>query len=481
MSYNDRTGDVSLLIKHIGPGYEGEYTCNARNHYGEAICSVFIQPEGEPVAAHQAASQQSSYKHVSESVEHRSYGTYGFSNEQNQQSKGVSYTNGSDYSSSDFKADTFEYRLLREVSFRESLTQKNRVNVEKTPGPATPPKIYQKPRNSKLQESSDAQFSVQLQGNPRPYITWFKNGQRISNSNKYTMVYDRDESILKIKNAQTSDSGHYTMLAENSNGCIVTSAYLAVEPKQEMILAQDQKHSQYSDSQYTETDEIERVEISEKALAPQFIKVCQDQDVTEGKMTRFDCRVTGRPYPEVTWFINDREVRDDSNHKILVNESGNHSFMITNVEARDCGVITCRAQNKSGEIAFQCRLNVIEKEQVVAPKFVERFSTLSVREGEPVSLNARAIGTPTPRITWQKDGVPIIPSADLRINIDGGASTLDIYRAKASDAAWYQCTAQNVAGSTATRARLQVDVPRSALPEQKRLQLPRPTKVIEPE
>ena len=46
MKYDDKSGNVSLLINHIGPGDEGEYTCTARNQYGEAICSVFIQPEG---------------------------------------------------------------------------------------------------------------------------------------------------------------------------------------------------------------------------------------------------------------------------------------------------------------------------------------------------------------------------------------------------------------------------------------------------
>jgi len=53
-------------------------------------------------------------------------------------------------------------------------------------------------------------------------------------------------------------------------------------------------------------------------------------------------------------------------------------------------------------VLLQCNLNVIEKEQVVAPKFVESFTTVHVKEGEPVVLNARAVGTPFPRITWQK-------------------------------------------------------------------------------
>jgi len=89
-------------------------------------------------------------------------------------------------------------------------------------------------------------------------------------------------------------------------------------------------------------------------------------------------------------------------HKILVNESGNNSLMITNVNRTDAGVVMCIARNKAGETSCQCNLNVIEKEQVVAPKFVERFVTTGVKEGEPVIFMARAVGTPIPRITWQK-------------------------------------------------------------------------------
>jgi hypothetical protein len=33
------------MIKSIGPGDEGEYTCTALNPYGEAICTVYISPE----------------------------------------------------------------------------------------------------------------------------------------------------------------------------------------------------------------------------------------------------------------------------------------------------------------------------------------------------------------------------------------------------------------------------------------------------
>jgi len=50
MEYEKSTGKVSLMISTIGPGDEGEYTCTAVNKFGEAICTVYIQPEGlQPV------------------------------------------------------------------------------------------------------------------------------------------------------------------------------------------------------------------------------------------------------------------------------------------------------------------------------------------------------------------------------------------------------------------------------------------------
>lgn len=152
-------------------------------------------------------------------------------------------------------------------------------------------------------------------------------------------------------------------------------------------------------------------------------------------------------------------------------------------------------------------MGVVEKELVVAPKFVQRFTPLNVNEGETVTLNVRAVGTPVPRITWQKvckscyckyvvptytsyynfifqDGVNVGEQPGVvSIWTEGGGSVLEIARVSPTDAGWYQCTAQNTAGSTATRARLNViRKPRPEdFPEDRRLRLPKPTRVIEPE
>lgn len=104
-------------------------------------------------------------------------------------------------------------------------------------------------------------------------------------------------------------------------------------------------------------NKLESIEVVEgKMLAPNFVRVCGDRDVTEGKLTRFDVRVTGKPYPEVSWYINGQQIKDDATHKILVNESGDHGLMITNVSQADAGQVVCVARSKSGETSFQVNI-----------------------------------------------------------------------------------------------------------------------------
>lgn len=73
--------------------------------------------------------------------------------------------------------DTFEYRLLREVSYRETITRRyvgetdTIINTKPGPGPVSPPFIAQKPRNSKQTEGNDATFVATINGNPKPRVS----------------------------------------------------------------------------------------------------------------------------------------------------------------------------------------------------------------------------------------------------------------------------------------------------------------------
>lgn len=170
-------------------------------------------------------------------------------------------------------------------------------------------------------------------------MTWFRNGVRLIPSARHQCTHSNHLATLKIRNVQPQDAGHYTLFAENAAGCIVSTAYLAVEPgpaqqqQVEMpfnraapngVQQQQQQRTRPAPAQeppyakMARTTSQERAaaqpqepmmeEQTTKALAPQFVRVPADQEVGEGKMVRFDCRVTGRPYPEVTWYLNGRQV-----------------------------------------------------------------------------------------------------------------------------------------------------------------------------
>lgn len=472
VTHDETTGVVTLLIAAIGPGDEGEYTCTAANQYGEAICTVYIQPEAAYMMQQQRQ-QQMAQKTVMQQ-QHMSQQQF-----MQQQQHMMSMQTES------FRVDTFEYRLLHEVEFRQSLTVRlaGELEVEQgaIQGPPQAPQLQQKPRSTKVADGGNATFTVKINGYPTPRVIWFKNGVRLQSSEKHLMTQSAGQVTLVVKEVSSMDNGYYTMLAENTSGCTVASAQLAVVPRGEITNGVPAPEIIRPERE-PEAD-MDTGDDGGKNLEPKFVRGPSDKEVQEGKLVRFDARVTGRPYPDVAWFINGQMVADDATHKVLVNEAGNHSLMISKASLSDAGIVTCIAKNKSGEATFQCHLNVLEMQQMVAPKFVERFQQAAVSEGETVVLQCRAVGTPMPLLSWQKDGVTVENSPNVMVQSDmNGASSLQILSASAADAGWYQCNAQNSAGSTATRARLHVQTDKTAGPAApQRPHFPKPVKIIEPQ
>lgn len=112
-------------------------------------------------------------------------------------------------------------------------------------------------------------------------LTWFKNGQRIKDSQRVETSYSNQQATLRIRVALPEDSGHYTLLSENPQGCTVSSAYLAIESSDQV----DQAHQR----EFIQTQQVESSTESTdsgKVLPPNFVRTCTDREATEGKMTR---------------------------------------------------------------------------------------------------------------------------------------------------------------------------------------------------
>lgn len=117
-------------------------------------------------------------------------------------------------------------------------------------------------------------------------LTWFKNGQRIRDTQRVETSYSNQQATLRIRVALPEDSGHYTLLCENPQGCTVSSAYLAIESSDQV----DQVPYQAHQREFIKTQQVESTAESTdsgKVLPPNFVRTITDREATEGKMTRY--------------------------------------------------------------------------------------------------------------------------------------------------------------------------------------------------
>ncbi len=124
----------------------------------------------------------------------------------------------------------------------------------------------------------------------------------------------------------------------------------------------------------------------------------------EDDAVRVNCRVRGRPEPQVWWFLRGERVAPGERVKVVVNEAGCHTLLISKAELEDQGVIGCVAANRSGEQRFTCNLRVLPRDRQEAPNFVRKLTGQRTEVGSRVVLQAVATGNPTPNLTWLKVG-----------------------------------------------------------------------------
>ena len=85
-------------------------------------------------------------------------------------------------------------------------------------------------KGTRLQQGYDAEFRAVASGNPKPKVSWTKNGESLSSSDKFILSYDLDSGriSLLIRNLGPGDEGTYSCTVSNAYGN--TTATLSVNP-----------------------------------------------------------------------------------------------------------------------------------------------------------------------------------------------------------------------------------------------------------
>ncbi|XP_078610386.1 uncharacterized protein LOC144881299 isoform X3 [Branchiostoma floridae x Branchiostoma japonicum] len=184
--------------------------------------------------------------------------------------------------------------------------------------------------------------------------------------------------------------------------------------------------------------------------APGFRQPIKSIAVIKGKPAKFEAIVTGNPEPDVSWYLNGKEVAHTDKTQISREDGGRASLVLTSV-TDDGGNVACTARNAEGSASSTAKLVVREP-----PDFVQRLKSQRVKEGSRVEMVVRFRGTPMPKIRWYRERAELQSTEDFRIVTEGDTSRLIIEEVYEDDSGKFSATATNVVGRVISAAHLMV-------------------------
>ncbi|VDN08320.1 unnamed protein product [Thelazia callipaeda] len=257
IEYDARTGICALIIPQMFADDVGEYTCRATNTHGIAetsaevtylillprnqfekwfneqqslitrerklamlaqtnkqqkpgtVCSFFTSDEKVYLCHTVLESIRSYVQDVNSQI--RQSGSQQTASVTQRQMKQITQNGSSDYDS------------ISEIpwALSESETEAELASINSR-GIGGPPRIQAPLNDLRLTEGTDAILQCTITGNPKPKITWLKNGEVIDliNSKGITALFKGSLAMIKITSVVAEDSGEYALIAENYYGKI---------------------------------------------------------------------------------------------------------------------------------------------------------------------------------------------------------------------------------------------------------------------
>ncbi|CAH0684241.1 unnamed protein product [Chilo suppressalis] len=352
--------------------------------------------------------------------------------------------------------------LMDEANYTLYLQKKLNEKIDKLPvfekpaseEQAVAPIFVEKLRPKHTPDGSTVQFECQVEGHPRPQITWFRQTAIIKPSQDFQMYYDDDNvATLVIREVFPEDAGTFTCVAKNAAGFASSTTELVVEAP-----LSDHGSEMTILSRKSLSRESSLADILE-GIPPTFSKRPKAQYVDEGTQIFLECRLVAIPEPDIAWFFKGEEIIPDENISI-VTESDMHMYCsvlkISNVKKYQEGTYTVLAVNREGEASLPIVLK-IKTGQKEKPQVIEPLKNMTIREGESVVLTAQVVGNPQPKVSWYKNNEPIKKQTTKS---DGDTHTITILKPKkGKDDGIYTLKAVNSEGSTETSAVITIEEP----------------------
>ncbi|EDW09260.2 uncharacterized protein Dmoj_GI20421, isoform E [Drosophila mojavensis] len=372
--------------------------------------------------------------------------------------------------------DNGEYRCWGRDETGEASTS-CRLEVYADPGTGdVPPTFTRNIKDTLHGKINELQLDVHVRGLPTPSVTWYKDGVKIENNEKYHQV-DHDDGTceLFISHPKPADSGKYVCQAENREGQTEIVHMVTVEPRIRVRPMSPPREGrpppkpagedgepaaegEGAEGEATEKrvrkpkneDEEATSSRREVPMPPDlkkrlyFRNFLANRTVKSGSNVKWMVNIDG-PEPTAKWFHGDQPIAFGPKSKMSM-QDGIAWLNLVGVTEEDAGEYTLRVRGPENEIVSTCNLFVYStgKVEIIPPTFTVGIKdTYSLNENELV-LDCRVRGQPRPEIQWMKGNEIITNDAKYQqIDQADGYSKLIIRNPVEKDSGIYSCIATN--------------------------------------
>ncbi|XP_074405031.1 protein sax-3-like [Zonotrichia albicollis] len=185
-----------------------------------------------------------------------------------------------------------------------------------------PPRFIQMPTSVvALREGQSTTFECQVVGTPEIHITWYLDGNEVTDKAKYGISFIDGLATLRVTQARVADSGIYVCEAHNDAGSESCSVELKVKEP------------------------------------PTFVRELRPTEVVKGSEATLECEVSGTPPFEVKWLKNNKEMFSSKKYTISTKESV-FTLTVANCDISDVGEYQCIISNEGGSCSCSTRLSL---------------------------------------------------------------------------------------------------------------------------
>lgn len=223
-----------------------------------------------------------------------------------------------------------------------------------------------------VEEGMSVHFEVQVEpaGDPSLIVEWYKDDDLLSSGTRFRVSNDRGLATLDLLHTIEEDSGEYWCRVRNIAGeqdshrvpltciagasVITQSNLLQGSEGYNLIKAIEESNEAYrNDGDYLYEEE------TEPDSPPNFDVKPQAATIGEGSPVRFLVRVSGKPTPHLTWYLNNEVIEQDSITKIYSDGAINYLEMGRCPALQGENQIQVVAKNELGEAKADTVLTVV--------------------------------------------------------------------------------------------------------------------------